>query len=134
MLAWLAAGAVASPPCTSARPGIVINEFVANPASDDVGNEWVEIRNGTPDPADLSGWVVASGTSSFGESDPLPPGTVVPPGGYVVVGQSPIAGVQVVADGFSLGNASSNADAVQIRDCSGAPSDTIVYGEPNSDG
>lgn len=133
LLGWEGAAEAASQ-CTRAQPGIVINELLANPASTDTDLEWVEIRNGTGQAADLSGWTVAAGTSSYGDSDPLPPGTGVPAGGYLVVGQTAIPEADVVAPGFSLGNASSNADAVQLRDCTGAVSDTVVYGAPNSDG
>jgi hypothetical protein len=125
--------AFAGPPCTEARPGIVINEFVANPPSTDTGLEWVEIHNGTGQTVDLSGWQIAAGTSDYGLSAPLPGGTSLAAGGYLVVGTTALPEVDVVADGFSLGNASSDADAVQLRDCVGGVADTIVYGGPNDD-
>jgi hypothetical protein len=114
--------------------GVVINELLADPASTDTGYEWVELKNGSGGPADLSGWVIASGTSSFATSDPFPAGTRLAAGALLVVGQ-PLAEVaDLVVEGFSLGNASSNADAVQLRDCVGGAVDTIVYGAPNDDG
>lgn len=120
--------------CSEARPDIVINELLANPDGTDTDLEWVEIHNGSGEAIDLSGWTVASGTSELRDSDPLPEGTTLAAGGYLVVAQAPIPEAGVVAAGFTLGNASSDADAVQLRDCAGTPSDTLVYGAPNDDG
>ncbi len=138
MIAFL----LASPPTAaygacdpaSAVVGVVLNEFLANPSSTDTDREWVEIHNGSGRRVDLSGWVVAAGTSSFGLSDPIPGGTSLAAGGYLVVGGRKAVEADLVVDGISLGNASSNADAVQLRDCLGGVADTVVYGSPNTDG
>lgn len=133
LLAVLVSGVWAQQ-CDPARAGVVINELLANPSGDDAGLEWVEIHNGSGAEVDAGGWYVASGTSSYHVGDPLPDGTTIPAGGWLVVGQTAIPEADVVAGGFTLGNASSNADAVQLRDCFDAPVDTIVYGAPNEDG
>ena len=95
--------------------GVAINEFLPDPGSDDAGREWVEIVNPTNATVDVSGWVIAAGTSSLGASDPLPDGTRIRAGGYLVVGQDPLLNpdADVYVDGFSLGNASSNSDATR---------------------
>ncbi|MEZ4238781.1 MAG: lamin tail domain-containing protein [Myxococcota bacterium] len=110
---------------------VVINEIFADPDGADAGAEWVELANRGPDPVDLGGWRLAAGTSAYAEAAPLP-ATVLAPGAHLVVGQGP--DVDVVVDGLSLGNASSSADAVQLRDPSGAAVDTVVYGPANPDG
>ncbi|MCA9489330.1 MAG: lamin tail domain-containing protein [Myxococcales bacterium] len=134
VLALLAAdGRAASCDDASASAGVVINEFLANPASSDTGKEWVEVFNGTGRSVDLSGWTIAAGTSSLSDSSPFPPGTVLASGAFLLVGQDQVPDAQVVVTGMSLGNAS-NADALQLRDCLGGVADTIVYGEPNTDG
>ncbi len=115
-------------------PGLVINEAVPDPAGGDTDMEWVELYLPSGGPVDLSGWVVAAGTSSYNTQGVIPPGTTMSSGDYLVIGQSSmVPEVDVVAAGFSMGNAS-NADAVQLRDCFGNPVDTIVYGTDNSDG
>ncbi len=119
----------------SAR-GVVVNEFLSNAAGTDDGFEWVEIFNGSSRSVDLSGWMIAAGTSSFSAGDPFPGGTTLAPGAYLVVGQSAKAapGVDLVNTGWSLGNATSSSDGLRLEDCNGNVVDTVVYGEPNDDG
>ena len=119
--------------CTLAEgAAVLINEFMANPAGSDGDNEWVELYNpGTVD-ADLSGWLIQGGTDIDGFSEELPPGTILPAGGYLIIG-GPLAikGLGMAPDvevDFSLGNASSNADGILIADCGGVIYDTVVYG------
>ncbi len=117
---------------------VVINEFLVDPPSTDDGQEWVELKNTGGATVDVSGWVIAAGTSTFGESDPLPRNTSIRAGGYLVIGQvaTPIVfpDADEYLDGFSLGNASSDADGLQLRDCQGDVADTVIYGGPNDDG
>ncbi len=116
-------------------PNVVINEFLADPTvGPDTEFEWVELYNPGPGPADISGWVISSGTSSFSNSATLPAATVLPSGGYAVVGRTAIPEATVVAPGFSLGNAGSNSDALRLEDCDGNVLDTVVYGNNNDDG
>lgn len=125
-------GADAWAQCDPGRAGVVVNEFVPNPSATEPDAEWVEIKNGSAQALDLSGWLVAGGTSAYGEGDPFPAGTTLAAGGYLVVGNSAIPGVtDLVAAGFTLGNTTSNSDAVQLRDCFGGVVDTVVYGDPN---
>lgn len=117
--------------------GMVINEFFCDPPSTDDGHEWVELRNTGGTAVDLSGWVLAAGTSTFGASDPFPPGTRLAAGKYLVVGQpsaTPLPEADLLVDGWSLGNASSDADGLQLRDCQGGVADTVIYGGPDDDG
>ena len=120
----------------SAARSVVINEFLSNAAGTDDGLEWVEIHNGAATPIDMSGWAIASGTSSFHAGDPFPSGTILPAGGHMVVAQSAKAavGVDLINGGWSLGNASSSSDGLRLEDCDGNVVDTVIYGEPNDDG
>jgi hypothetical protein len=119
---------------------VVINEFMADPSGpdeDDEGNklEWVELMLVDGGSANLSGWRIAAGTSSFSTSGALPEGTILDGSGYLVVGNSAeVDFVDVVVEGFTLGNAGSNADGVRLEDCTGYPVDTVIYGEANEDG
>lgn len=114
---------------------VVLDELFPDPSGVDAGWEWLELANRGDAPADVSGWTLWAGTSVYAEQVRLPAGTVLDPGERLVVGQSgAVAGVDLVAEGLNLGNATSNADAVQLRDCAGGASDTVVYGWPNDDG
>ncbi len=121
--------------CDDAALGadIVINEIVADPTGTDTGFEWVELHNAGSTSVDVSGWAIASGTTSFSGSGTLPAGTLLAPGAFLVVGQTAIPEADVVAPGFSLGNATSSADGVRVEDCNGTAVDTVIYGAPNTD-
>jgi len=114
--------------------GLVINELLSNAPSTDAGFEWIELYNGAGRSLDVSGYVIAAGTRSYDPGDPFPEGTIVPAGGHFVVGQSEKAGdIDLVNEGWELGNAGSNADGVRLEDCVGGVVDTVVYGSPNDD-
>jgi len=117
---------------------IVINEFMANPAGSDSDREWIELRNNAETAVDISGWALKGGASSLSNIGTFPEGATISSGGYLLIGDS-----DVVADlgqmpdhvfSMSLGNAGSNADAIQLSDCDGIVADTVVYGDSNSDG
>jgi hypothetical protein len=129
-------GGVVIGACDDAVVGasVVINELISDPDGSDTGLEWVELYNAGNSAVDVSGWAVVAGTSSFSGAGVLPEGTVLAPHDWLVVAQTGIPEADVVADGFSLGNASSNADGVRVEDCNGTPVDTVIYGTPNTDG
>jgi hypothetical protein len=140
-LGWVAADEARAQACDRAgSSGVVINEFFSDPPSTDDGAEWLELVNTSSGTVDLSGWVIAAGTSTFGESEPFPAGTELRGGRYLVIGQpppkggSPLAEADFLLDGWSLGNASSDADGLQLRDCQGGVADTVIYGGPDDDG
>jgi hypothetical protein len=121
-----------APPACSPAAGIVINELLPDPTGTDTGFEYVELYNGAGRAVDLAGWVLQGGTSSFAAKVTLPADTVVPDGGFLVIGEDQVPERDVTA-ALALGNATSNADAVRLVDCNGAPMDTVVYGTPNED-
>ncbi len=61
---------------------VAITEFVNNPAGEDVGREWVEIFNYGLNSVDLTGWSLDD--MDF-DSFMFPPGTVIPPCGYLIL-------------------------------------------------
>ncbi len=66
-----------------ARARVTVNEIVPRPAGGE--GEWVELRNGGPEPVDLGGWALADGTGkarAFASA-------VVPPGGFLVAASRP---------------------------------------------
>ncbi len=119
-----------SPTCED--PGVVVNELLPDPAGSDTNMEWVELYNRGTAAADLSGWALEFGTASFGTSVLLPEGTTLAPGDFLLVGESGVAGADVVVD-LNLGNAGSSGDGLRLVDCAGVTVDTVVYGPDNSD-
>lgn len=121
----------------SQNPGdLVITEIMNNPAavSDTVG-EWFEIFNNTGSQIDIDGWVIRDDGSNTHTIDGMTGGvTVVPAGGYLVLGRSADQGVNGGAPvdyaygetGFTLGN---GADEVVLV----APGD-IEIARVNYDG
>lgn len=113
---------------------VKINELMSDPAGADAGNEYVELYNVEHAEVDLSGWNLVAGTQTFNDKFVFPVGTKIGGGQILLVGQSLVPGADVIDDGISLGNATSNSDAVRLEDCKGTVVDTVVYGTPNSDG
>ena len=112
--------------------GVVINEVLYNPGGSDSGHEWVELHNKTTEAIDVSGWMLEGGTSSFSTKATISNGTVIPGGGYYLIGED-----EVVLDlGYSpdlveslgLGNGSSSVDGVRLVDCNSVVIDTVLYG------
>ena len=119
---------VVGPDCTGSE-GVTINEFT--PAT---GLEWVEFYNSGSEAVSLGGWNLAFGSSSFSDGVTVPDGTILPAGGWLVVGSNGAA-VKDIAIDFNPGNATSSADAFQLQ-CNGAAVDTVIYGDAdtNADG
>jgi len=63
---------------------IIINEIEQNPTGTDSGNEWVELYNPTGSAVDLSGWELWT-THGIVETYVFPSGTLIDPGGYLVI-------------------------------------------------
>ena len=125
----------AGPGCTLAsEASVVLNELYVDAPGADAGLEWVELYGGGGEAVILDGWRIAAGASVYSEGEPLPAGVALEPGEHLVIGEAPLAQIDVVARLPSLGNASGSADAVQLLDCAKGVVDTIVYGSPNSDG
>lgn len=135
MFSWFfLSSALAGVLCTSAEDatGLVINEFLPDPSGADAGEEWVELYNATHRPIELHGYTIAAGTAALTDSDPFP-AHVVAVDRFLVIGPVPRPATDLIVSGFTLGNAGTSADAVQLRDCHGDVVDTVVYGAPNTD-
>ncbi|MBK9648044.1 MAG: lamin tail domain-containing protein [Deltaproteobacteria bacterium] len=121
--------------------GLVINEIMTTPDTALAPGEWIELLNVSGGELTLTGWTLNTGKSSYDKTYALDTLTV-PADGYVLVHDpdyttdvstlAPEALTMVVE--LDLGNATSNADAVQILNCDGEPVDTLVYGKENTDG
>ena len=86
----------------------------------------------------ISGWVLKGGTQSPSELGTFEGTTIIPAGGYLVIGgenaELDLGVAPDVVFDFSLGNATSNTDGLQLVDCAGTVIDVVIYGESNDDG
>jgi len=118
-----AAGHLPSP----ADSQIVINEIQYHPASDDHGEEYVELYNAGATTVDLSGWRFSDGIQYT-----FPQGASIPPGGYVLVGHDPatveaVYGISGVLGPFVSGSLSNGGERVAIEDAGGIQVDEVTY-------
>jgi hypothetical protein len=65
-------------------PGVVINEIHFNPADKNAHEEFIELANAGAAPVDLSGWLFSTGVKYV-----FPEGTLIEPGGYLVIAEDP---------------------------------------------
>src|SRR4051794_635093 len=79
-------GLVTGAPASAEPGGIVISELNYNAVSGLDTGDWVELTNTGTTPIDISGWSFTSGVSGI-----LPPGSIVPGGGYYVVAKDATA-------------------------------------------
>jgi regulation of enolase protein 1 (concanavalin A-like superfamily) len=106
---------------SSRRTGMVISEIMYRPAprADDRDLEFVELFNSLSVPQDLGGWQLAG---SIGYT--FPDGTVLPAGGFLVVGRTPedieaVHGLRNVFGGYE-GRLDRDSGVVQLWHRSGA--------------
>ncbi|MFT7302944.1 MAG: hypothetical protein ACI8UZ_001782, partial [Akkermansiaceae bacterium] len=88
---------------------VVFNEIQYNPAGATENGEWVELFNQMGIKTDISGWRIKGLDYIF------PPGTVVDPGGYLVVAKNPGAG-QLGPFTGSLNNAGERLELINQGD------------------
>jgi len=62
---------------------VVINEVMYDPISEDSEDEYVELYNRSSSPVDLGKWRLEDAVSYA-----IPPGTILPAGGYLVIGKN----------------------------------------------
>ena len=108
-------------------PPIVINELLYHPASDDHGEEYIELYNSGVITVDLSGWQFSDGIHYT-----FPVSASIPPGGYVVIGHDPATveatyGISGVLGPFESGRLSNGGERVAIEDAGGVLVDEVVY-------
>jgi DNA/RNA endonuclease G (NUC1) len=70
------------------RTGLIITEFLADPAGSDLLGEWFEVFNAGPGDIDLAGWRLESGSSTGLETHTIASSVVVPEGGFAVLGNN----------------------------------------------
>lgn len=105
---------------------VVLNEIMFNPPGDHLDGEFVELHNRSNEAVDLSGWAFVEGIDFT-----IPPGTVVAPGGFLVVAanadrmRSVYGDIPVVGD-YS-GRLSNDGELVRLVDARGNLVDEVDY-------
>jgi hypothetical protein len=112
--------------CAAAQsPNVVINEIHYDPALNTHHVEFVELFNAGPEPVDLSAWRLDDAISY-----PLPEGTLLDAGGYLVISQDPDAFLSVFGVhslGPFEGRLNNTGERVTLSDKSGQTVDTVKY-------
>lgn len=123
-----------------ARPlKVVINEINYNPSDNTQETEYVELHNPGQSAVDVGNWRLAAAVDYL-----IPAGTVIPAGGYLVIGENPAVltnWYNITALGPWTGNLASDGETVELRDSGGLLVDSADYGvtapwpaTPNGDG
>ncbi|OGG57961.1 hypothetical protein A2853_03485 [Candidatus Kaiserbacteria bacterium RIFCSPHIGHO2_01_FULL_55_17] len=124
-----------TPSPTSASGSVLISEVyyaVDTAHGSKPVNEWVEIYNGTQAAVNVGGWRIEDAFAS----DPIPSGTIVSPGKFLVIAATSttrtlwsIPGDAFVSVGSSLGDGLSNSgDRIVLKNASGAIADSVSWG------
>ena len=116
---------------------VLINELMVNPDGQDTGREWVELYNAGDSEAAIGGWSLEwfKGDPDEASGDVnLPGDTVIPPGGFLVIGGEDVSPAPDVVLDLDLGNGG-GGDGLHLLNCDGDVHDAVVYGDPeNEDG
>jgi hypothetical protein len=130
--------ATLAPATAFAQARMVINEFVANPASTDTGKEWVELYNAGNQEQNLDGWKLRTATSlekkaTYSTKVTFDNTHVVPASAYFVIcetdGNCPVTAD--LLDSLSLPNGT-GGDGLQLTLADDTPVDTVAYGDASN--
>jgi hypothetical protein len=111
----------------SARAQIIITEVMYNPPESGTDSlEYIELHNFQPFPADISGWNFTQGVEHV-----FAAGTVLPPGGYLVLSKSASAMQNVFGIASTQWNngalTNSPGEDIELRDADGNVKDYVDY-------
>ncbi|HEV7950911.1 MAG TPA: lamin tail domain-containing protein, partial [Glaciihabitans sp.] len=105
---------------------IVINEIMADPPSKQRDAEFVELHNRGSQPVDVSGWKLKEGVNFT-----IPPGTIMQPGAYLVIGANAswlnanYAGINAV--GNWDGQLANSGEMLKLDDANGNLANAVDY-------
>jgi hypothetical protein len=125
--AVLAGGVVWSTPASAEPGGVVISELHYHPASEDEGDEFIELANTADTAVDLSGWSFSAGIEGVLSG-------VIPAGGYAVFAPDPTTFAAVYGfppDGAFGGRLSNGGEEITLLDAGGAVVDSVIYDDAN---
>ncbi len=108
---------------------ILITEIQYDDSGDD-DYEYVELYNPNSFPVDISGWVLQSGDQLTGDNNRdfiFPAGTVIPAGGYLVVGDPNIPNVNIQVDQDIISYWENDNEWTALRDTNNVVVDAVAY-------
>ena len=117
----------------SALGAPVLNEIMFHPAGipEPLQEEWIELHNAdTVTPVDLSVWKLTRGVQFT-----IPNGTVMPPGGYLVIAADVAAfrtrhpGTNAAVVGGWSGRLSNSGENVRLEDTAGTTVEEVAYAD-----
>lgn len=112
-------------PTLPANGHVLINEIHYNGLDNAVHSDFIELYNFNNTATDISGWALSSGVDFT-----FPAGTVIAPGGYLVVAESP-ATVQAIWGATALGpydkSLSSDGETVRLKNAAGTVISEVNY-------
>nr|MDK2851580.1 hypothetical protein [Candidatus Cloacimonadota bacterium] len=111
---------------------VVINEVCYDPPGADLGMEWIELYNPTPENIDLTGSKIYSGGSSY-QLDFVFPYFVLRPGRFVLIGGDQVPNRHFTHN-FSFQNGGSASDGIRFVNADSTYTDTVIYDTPNENG
>jgi hypothetical protein len=114
----------------TSRAGVVINEFMYQPASFNTNEEWIELWNNSTNTVDLAGWSFTKGidytfTNTF----------LLAPNGYAIVAARsnvfaanyPTVAALGIVRGDWTGALRNSGDTITLRDAAGNKVDEVTY-------
>ncbi len=113
-------------PSLRADTVVVFTELMYHPATDEAANEWVELHSQMAVDVDISGWSLTGGIDFA-----FPEGTIIPGGGYIVVGSDPTSLADVVDPealfGPYLGRLDNGGERIDLVAVGGRVMDSVRY-------
>lgn len=111
---------------TTGRAQVIITEIMYNPPESGTDSlEYIELHNFNNLPTDISGW-----SFTLGVEHTFAAGTIMPPGGYLVLAKSASAFQSVFGFApmvWTAGALSNNGEAIQLSDAGGTVRDAVTY-------
>lgn len=121
------------PVAVAQEPIVLINELYYDAPGSDTGNEWIEFLNVDSDSADLSGWKIQRGGTTFQTVFTFPSGASIAGGGRILVGEQNVSGAQFTAS-LAFQNGGGATDGVRLTTGEGDVVDVLLYDQPNANG
>ena len=126
---------------------VVINEVLYDVSGTDMGKEWIELLNVSPEPADISSWSLVWGDNSKLTDYQFPSGTIIPANGYLLMGPSSVLNsvadnpnelIKIVKTDLAFHNgrnykSSYGTDGIWLKDLSATTVDALLYDGSNYD-
>ena len=106
---------------------VVINEIHYNPNDETSAEEFIELYNLGGNSVDISGWTISDAVEFS-----IPEGTIIPPNGYLVIGEDPgtlnsVFGITAL--GPWEGRLRNTGEEIDLRNASGTLQDQVDYND-----